>query len=451
MQIAARRTRQALVADDGMPTMSRQLLTMSVVAWSMGFTPAVMLRASDVVDEQLDAMAASRSKFDPQQLDQMGAHGLSLVLDRLFPETASQPVAAIPEEQIKLWIHQLGDDDFERREAATRNLIANAWFARELVKRSIDTSDTEVRQRIRFILDSWVPKSRERWKPHLEGLSNYLLKIKDLERLDLLAQRVTQVLDRGVPMGDDRKLPRLCLAAIAKGARDESCELLRPLLKHDDVAIAVIVAEEVGSQRDIRFFPQLLVDALQDDRDEVADAALDWAPNCWDEKRAPLVQKAIRRLFDERSEKLKFHACFTLMHDYHDPDAIVYLLEQTKSDDEKRAFTAISWIGDACNWQTPVTKSILDHLTPHLTSNNDTLRRAASAALGTYRGEEVVRVLIPMLGDATRIIAEEAQRNLPNQKDKEMLRRQLADAVENSPNSNVRSRCQQLLAKLKAK
>jgi len=373
------------------------------------------------------------------------------VLDRLFPETVSQTIVAESEDQIELWVAQLGDDEFDKREAATRNLIASAWPRRELVNKFIDSSDSEVRLRARYILDAWAPKSRDPWKTHLPGLPNYLLKIKDRERLELLAQRMVRVLERGMPIDDDRKLPELCLAAIGEGGNEASCELLQPLLKHQDVAVAVLVAEEIGSHRDSRFFPRLLIQALEDERDEVARAALDWSTSCWDEERAPLVQKAIRRLFDKRSETLKFHASFALMHNYDDAEALAYLLEQTRSQDKQRAYTAISWIGDSCNYQKPVSQAILDRLSPHLISTNDTLRRAASDALGTYGGEDVVRRLIPMLGDSKKIIADEAQRKLPDQKDKKMLRRQLEEAAKNDPNAEVRSRSRQLLARMTAK
>jgi HEAT repeat protein len=154
---------------------------------------------------------------------------------------------------------------------------------------------------------------------------------------------------------------------------------------------------------------------------------------------------ALRRVFDRRKEPLKFQAAAPLMHQFQDADAQAYLLAQTKSQDTGRAYQAITMLAAEEQTARPPTKAILDHLTPHLQSTNTEFRRAAVRSLATYSGEEVVQRLIPLLGDLTPIIIEEAKLGLREQQDQKLVRRLLTEAAANHADPKVRSRAKELL------
>ena len=410
--------------------------------------PAVVLRAQLVepVDEHLIAMGAQGDKYDPSDLDKLGAAGLTGVLDRFFPETALPPKDPPPVEDIERLIVKLGDDEFRVREEATATLMAVGKPRKELLAKAAEHDDAEVRLRARRILAAWQPRPTSSWVGHLPGFVKYLRQIKDGERLEILARRTAQVLAKGLPPADEAKLVKACLTGVAQGRDEASCDLLRPLLQHENEKVAVLVVEGFGQHNDNNHFPPLVIDAMGNERDAVVVAALASGPcPSWDKARAGDLRKALQNVFATRKEPLKFQACFALMHNFRDPEAIDYILAQTQSPDAGRAFKAIAWIGDSCNFGQPASQKILDKLQPHLESKNAEFRRAAARALATYSGEEVVQRLIPLLGDLTPIIIEEAKLGLREQQDQKLVRRLLAEAAAKHADPKVRERARQLL------
>ena len=398
------------------------------------------------VDDHLIAMGAQGAEYDPRKLDELGAAGLTGVLDRFFPDTAAPPDDPPRAADIQRLIGQLGDDEFRVREQATATLTAVGQPRKELVVKAAESQDAEVRLRARRILAAWQPRPASSWAPHLPGFTKYVRGIKDRERLLILARRAADVLTKGLPPDDEAKLVKACVAGVAQGRDEASSDVLRPLLQHEDPRIVVLLVEGFGRHNDNSYCPPLLIEALGNERDSVVAAALSSGPcPSWDKDRAEELRQALRTVFARRKEPLKFQACFALMHNFRDPEAIEYLLEQTQSPDAGRAFKAVGWIGDSCNFGQPATKRILDSLQPHLESKNAEFRRAAARALAVYSGEEVVQRLILLLGDLTPIIIEEAKLGLREQQDKALVRRLLADAAATHADPKVRQRAQELL------
>ncbi|MDK1032654.1 MAG: HEAT repeat domain-containing protein, partial [Planctomycetia bacterium] len=116
--------------------------------------------------------------------------------------------------------------------------------------------------------------------------------------------------------------------------------------------------------------------------------------------------------------------------------------------DPYRVRRSIGRIGDSCNSGKPAYPELLETLVPLLKSEDSGTGRAAADALRTYAGEEVVKNLIPLLGDQQNIIVTEASRNLLRQRDKAMLRRLLGEAAKINQSAVVRMQAAQLLKKL---
>jgi HEAT repeat protein len=398
------------------------------------------------VDEHLIAMSTGGEKYDPRELDALGVAGLTGVLDRFFPDTAAPPKDPPPREDIERLIGQLGSDEFQVREQATATLMAVAKPRQELLIAAAEHDDAEVRLRARRILAAWQPPPAGSWTSHQAGFSVYVRQIKDRERLAILARRAADLLAKGLPAAEDAKLVKLCIEGVAQGRDESSSDLLRPLLHHEDERVALLVVEGFGRHHDNHHYPPLLIEALANPRDAVVAKALASGPcPSWDKERAAALRAALQSVFAQRKEPLKFQACFALMHNFRDPQAMDYILEQTHSPDAGRAFQAIGWIGDACNFGQPATQKLLDKLQPHVESKNAEFRRAAARALATYSGEEVVQRLIPLLGDLTPIIIEEVKLGLRQQRDKKLVRRLLAEAAAGHADPRVRSRAQEVL------
>lgn len=403
------------------------------------------LKAPDA-PQVLSRMASDAGRFDAKELDAQGVPGLKLVLDWLLPETADSQVT---QQQVAAWIEQLGDDNFRVREQASATLLAVGHAFHDAIVAATRSDDAEVRSRAQAILDKWKARQEDIGR-YAAGFQMYVHGIKDRERLELLSRRTALALEKGLPADGRLLLLTFCLEGVARSGDDRCCDLLQPLLKHDDVRVAVMVTREIGSRRIHTLFPRLLLDALKSDREPVVQEAVNWTPNCWDRARQPEVRKQLRRIFATGSEHLKFRVCFPLMHGFSDPEALRHLMSETKSKDTERARTAIGWIGDSCNYRKPVTDELLATLTPFLKSDNDELRRSAVYALGTYAGEQVVQSLVPLLADKEAIIVSEASYKLLEQPDKAMLKRCLQSAAQNDQDPNIRKKTGELLAKLAA-
>jgi hypothetical protein len=250
-----------------------------------------------------------------------------------------------------------------------------------------------------------------------------------------------------MPEGDRLHLMRLCIAGVAHGRDDASCDLLRPLVRHSDVRIATLAAETVGAYKtETRFVPQMLVDALASDHKPVVEAALRFVIGGQDERRREPVRLALRRVFDGQDEPLKFQACLPLLRDFQDGEAWVYVLEQTQSEDGNRVHTALNWIGDTKNCGRPPDTQLMQRLEAMLAGGGQ--RRAAVQVLGAFAGEEVVRRLIALLGDGGLNVASQADASLLAQPDRELVKRLLNKTAASEPSGFANSRARALLAKI---
>jgi hypothetical protein len=427
--------------------MSRSSSSHAVALILLAFAAVVVAAERSPLSMALDEMAAKGAAFDAQKMHALGESGLAGVLDFLFEfKGPSGPT----EEQIRRLIAQLDDDDFQARERVTAELIRSAAPHRLLIEEAVKSDRAEIRVRAQRILEGLVSQPVVTLNSYLSGFWVYVQGIHDTEQLALLARRTVKALESGLPDGDRLHLTRLCIAAVARGHEETSCAIFLPLLKHQDKRVAVFVTETFGGYlTEPKFFPQLLADALASDRPAVVETALRFTTGCQDPKRREQVQQSLRTIFLGDRESLKFQACSPLMRDFQDVEAWEYVLRQTQAKDRDRAKTALAWISDAGQRGQPAPPHVLKLLLPMLRARDGALRQAAAQAIGGFAGEEVVRNLIPLLGDAQATIKEQAAANLLEQPDSEMVRRLLTDAAWKYPDEKVRAQARQLLAKMK--
>ncbi len=296
------------------------------------------------------------------------------------------------------------------------------------------------------VLASWDPRYSERLNAYLSGFWTYLEGISDPPRLRLLAERTMKAFEEGMPEGDRLHLLRLCIAGVAHGHDDASCDILRPLVRHDDDRIATLVTETVGAYRtNSQFVPQLLVDALASPRASVVEIALRFVVGCRDARRREGVDKQLRAIFESGDESLKFQACLPLVRDFQDADAWIYVLEQTASKDDNRVRTALNWIGDTKNCGLAPSIRLWERLDGFLASKAPEQRRAAVGVLGTFASDQVARRLIEVLADPDTLVARQAETSLAAQPDWRLVQDLLMLAATDHRNTDVRVRAQRLL------
>jgi hypothetical protein len=397
----------------------------------------------------VDGMANRGANYDAAELHSLGPDGLAAVIDHLLPDTAPPPKPALngpPEAEIRRLIARLDADEFFARDVATQELIDKARGRRDLIHEAARSQSLEIRMRAERVLASWDPRYAERLNAYLSGFWTYLEGISDSPRLQLLAERTMKAFEQGMPEGDRLHLLRLCIAGVAHGHDDASCDILRPLVRHDDERLAVLVTETVGAYKTSgQFVPELLVDALASRRTPVVEVALRFVIDCQDEKRRESVDKRLRAIFDAGDEPLKFQACLPLARDFHDSDAWIYILDQTASTDDNRVRTALNWIGDTKNCGREPAPRLSERLESLLASKAADQRRAAVGVLGTFASDGVARRLIELLADANTLVARQAETSLAAQPDWRHVQDLLMLAATNHKNIDVRVRAERLL------
>jgi HEAT repeat protein len=259
-------------------------------------------------------------------------------------------------------------------------------------------------------------------------------------------------LNRGWPEGRKLHHLRLCIAGLAKGANETSCEHLRPLIASKDPRIGKFVAETIGSYKsDERFFPPLLLDALESEREEVVQAAIRWTVGCRHTSRASEVQRALVGIFERGDEALKFQVSLPLIQEFDEADAWLHLIRETQSKAPLRSAAALSSLADAKHTGREASRELIDKLTGLLDSPTLSLRWGATKALGTHDGPAVIDLLIPLLADSEQSVRDEAARCLVKQADKSLVAEQLRAAVSKSDSEDFRRRSADVLKKLDEK
>jgi hypothetical protein len=211
-----------------------------------------------------------------------------------------------------------------------------------------------------------------------------------------------------------------------------------------------LVVETAGAYKtESKFVPQLLVDAITDERPSVAEAALRFVLGAQDANRRSGVLTALQQVFNSRDESLKFQACLPLIRDYHDSDAWLYVVQQTARKDANRARTAFNWIGDTKNCGQEAEPRFLERLTTSLPAAPVEQRRAGAQVMGTFVGRDVVLRLIAMLGDGDATVSQQANACLLAQPDKQLVAQLLESALTKSDDKLVHSRVKDLMSNLR--
>jgi len=398
----------------------------------------------------VESMGTRGSGYDATELHALGTDGLTAVLDHLLPETAApKPLPnRPPEETIHRLIQQLDADSFQARETATAELIAEGRGRRNLIEAAWESDSLEVRLRVERILASWESRPAARLSAYLSGFWKYVEGIGDSGRLELLARRTIKTIGLGVPEGDRLHLLRLCIAGVAHGRDEASCELLRPLVRHEDARVAALVAETMGGYKtDPRFMPQVLIDALTSQHRAAVEAALRFVLGCQDQRQQLAVRRALHAVFAGGDESLKFQACLPLVRDFQDAQAWTYVVSQAASRDANRVRTALNWIGDTKSCGRSPSAELLKSLSSLLMASEPIVRRAAAMALGTFRGEAVLRLLASRLADDDENVVRAASASLLNQPDRALVARVLRQAAA-SHDSRLSLRSRSVLEKL---
>jgi HEAT repeat protein len=402
----------------------------------------------------LAEMADRGTQFRAEKLHAMGLEGLSAVLDWFLPGTAEPKVIETPDARVAELIAQLGDESSRVREAATRKLYHLGIAAQPALVAATRSGDAEIGFRAVRILRAWEAERNQDVNRYTTGLNVYLTGISDGPRLQELARRSKMVLDAGLPTPHGRQqVVRSCIAALVRAGKDEYTDGLRPFVKHGNAQVATLVVQAVAAGMPADGpCPAILLDALESKEQQVVSLALNYVTAAPSTPRADELKERLRGILKGNDENLKLQACRPLIGQFGDDEALDYirkLLDGPKQD-LGRKYQAISALGDPRRVGKPPHPKVLEMLVSLIKSNETNLRQQAVNALANNGGEDVVRVLIPLLGDPSSSVSRAASRGLQNQPDRKMVRQLLDAAAKDHENEKVKQQAATLVKQLDA-
>ena len=372
-------------------------------------------------------------------------NNIELLLDIVLPESIT--VQQISSSTIFDLIKQLSSDNYSEVKNAILELYLIGPAAEPQIKKKYDASANPLEAIfLQGIISRWeLTKLNDHECSQIQNIvSEYIKNITDIPMILSLQKRALSFLDVAKPDHNQQMIIKWISCACAKTGDDSIVNKLLPLLDHPDISFAVNVVDGVGNGFSRNYFPEFLLTALNSDREQIVSEAIPDAIGCYDMAKIKTVKSRLDEILNGDNETLKLKACFPLMYRWGDQSAMTYLFSQAHSDDKQRAIRAISWIGDAQNSGKPEYPELLESLVPLLKSENNEIRRAASDALGTYSGENVIRNLIAMLTDKEEIIFREARNNLFDQRDKNMVQRLLKETLEKTKDESLISKIREL-------
>ena len=431
------------------------------------------------IESVLQDMLVRGGQFPPERLLALGPEGFSAVLDRIFPETATVEEVEVADDVVTGLIAELGDENFQTREAATERLRALGPGARRAVMRAAQSADAEVSYRAVRVLRGWEQRRTEDMTRYVAAMAVVLPKVADAPRLEELARRVRAVLDLGVPYGGKQQILRESIASLYRAKDNRYLNPLRPLLDHANAKVAVFCVQQVGYaiinvnrvvSVDARtgrvlstsrsasvvpdmpppWVPQILLAALESSDADVLLAAVSAVP-----RRAPSdmlveLRPRLTKAFGRENETLKLRACVPLIALFDDDDAIDFMLIQaTQKDNPTRRNEAVNLWPQFETPARPVPAKLLAGLTPLLKANEQPFsRQRAATILGGYAGGEVIAALVPLVADNYQPLAAEARRRLLQQPDKKAVRAALEAAAADKGNTSLQTAARQLLEQI---
>jgi len=390
--------------------------------------------------ELLREMAEAGPDFEAEPLHAMGVQGVGAVLDRLLPDAAGATLDGDVRRSVDRLIAQLGDASYRQREAATEALLELGPAIRPVVLDAVHSDDAEIGWRARRILRQWQRQGHGDDQRMIEAFAVYLREVDDPACLEEIARRTLAAMSGPPSSGPRWKLLNQCLTAIGRSGDDRLVGRLGPLLEHDDVRVAVRVVEMIAAGSGPGYFPELLLEAMRSERTPVVAAAVEAAALCQDEQRRDEVQRRLVEVFKRGDEGLRSLCALPLARDFGYGPAEEHLLGELNHEDPERRDRVLRWIGDPANLGRPASDRLIEALRPLLGHADYGVRREACRALAMYGGENVVRALIPLLGDPNASFANHVAYRLDHQRDKAMLRRLLGEAAENHPDEKVRAK-----------
>jgi hypothetical protein len=403
----------------------------------------------------LAEMSGREHRFNPMQLHGLGIDGLEALLDVLLPETAGPKSLQVPQAAVAQLIERLGSDNSQARESAMKELLRIGPAAKPWVDAAVGSGDAEVAWRARCVIQGWELHNREDKSMYLPAFAAYASGIHDDRRLRELSKRTIMALQTFDLEGGRYAILEVCISVLVATGKDEYVDPLKPLLKHSDLRVAVLVAGTVGeaaaSMRTNQFFPDLLLEALRSDRDEIVGVAIEHVANCKDAARNERVEKLLTDIFQGDNEHLKFQSCSPLLRTFHNAAARDFLLEQAQGTDLNRRSMALASLCNNHQTPEPADEKTFEILSKLLKSADSQTRFMAAGAMATFAGENVVKTLIDMLGDSNGMIPSDLSGRLLEQPDKAMLQRMLLDASKNHVSDKVRKRATAMLQELDAR
>ena len=422
-------------------------LTMLLVAGAIVHAQPAAVKIAPILEE----MRCRGGDFAAEPLHAMGTEGLSALLDWFLPQSA-KPLSADAIDPAALpWVKQLANDNFAKREVASKKLAQMGVLAYPAVLTATRDNDAEVSFRARQILRGWKTQRIRDMPQYLAAFRVYVAAIDDQARIAAMTVHVKSFLASSStpPSGFEAEIVRQCISGVTRTGKDRAIDPLASLVTPGNLPVAGFVLGAVAQGATPDYCPALLLETLRSDRADLLQAVLGCWPDCRKTAQAGEIQQRLRTIMEGPQEDLRPLACRVLYRQFDHPAATDYLVRELEAPGNAgRRMPAILCLLEPRTPAKTLPPPLLKALGKLTQSKDVSDRFQAAQTLANYRGEEVVKLLVPLLGDVGGDVA--AQRGLRNQTDWEMVRKVLDDAANHHPDTKVRTRARRYLKDLDA-
>ncbi|MFZ5828813.1 MAG: HEAT repeat domain-containing protein [Planctomycetota bacterium] len=403
------------------------------------------------IDALLNDMAVRASGFPPENLLAFGPEGLAAVFDQILPETAEEQALGDMAEMHRPLIEQLGAESFQVREAATEQLRALGRSAYAAVKRATASTDPEISWRAVRILRDWEMQNARDPSRYVPALMQFFRRMDDSRYYEIITERMLKTLSERAVDGGRQNLVRECIRTLASADDPKYLLRLQPIIETGPTQSAELLLQSIAMAPGERECPQLVLDALESKRDDVAIAAVDALTRFYRSDRSEELRQRLTKVFENGANKVKFRAARPLIQTFDDERAWEFTIQLAKeSTDRNEQYQAIQLLGERPSRDEAPKPKVLEAFRELIAAEDVNVRHMALSVLGRFKGEDVVALLISALGDENSNVGTEAGRRLMQQSDKKELRRMLTEASEHHDNTKVRTQAKKLLESLPA-
>ncbi len=270
---------------------------------------------------------------------------------------------------------------------------------------------------------------------------------KDIRTMECMRDFVVQSLRTGKPSRSFRTILGSMILTTVSAKNDDLISPYKEFINKRNMELTKWFLYYIGAERDDTFYPDLLLQALQNPNEEIVDIALSWTSPVWDKEKKEAVHHEVNSIFNGSNERLKFKAAYILLEDFDEKKAFDYFLTQAKSGEVSVRITATRNIRNPCEWGDEMSDEVYEVLFANLMDSNEGIRLAAIDAFLGFNDDRVIKSIVPFLNHDNKNLRRDIVKEIAGYKNRDFVIEQLKEQIATTSDKDLREATEDLLNK----